>query len=332
MSVDGNHTKPTERRTRRGVRALAAVALGWLVLAGLTPPGAARADERQVIAGLEADLVEVAKAHSAANRELTELRRKITDEQTKVADAGRRRDDANSKVQDWARVAYKSGGTVYFAYLVGDLSSASTRNDYIQRIAQKSRRSGDEARAAGEDADAHLRTLRDLEAKAARDLADAEALQKSLEQKQAEQQKRLQERLAAEKAAASAASTSVTAAPAGGAPASSSSTTSQPAGAGAAAGAAGAGAPAGGKDGGVFEVTCYAENGPTASGKHTGPGVAATDPRVIPLGTSFLVEGYGVFTAWDTGGAIKGNRIDIWNGSESWCNDFGRRKLHVTIF
>ena len=87
----------------------------------------------------------------------------------------------------------------------------------------------------------------------------------------------------------------------------------------------------GGRDAGTFNVTCYSDSGFTASGAPVRPGAAATDPRVIPMGTSFIVEGYGVFTALDTGGAIKGNKIDIWNPSESWCLDFGRRNLHVTI-
>ena len=42
------------------------------------------------------------------------------------------------------------------------------------------------------------------------------------------------------------------------------------------------------------------DDGFTASGAHVRPGAAAVDPRVIPMGTSFVVEGYGVFTALDT--------------------------------
>lgn len=37
----------------------------------------------------------------------------------------------------------------------------------------------------------------------------------------------------------------------------------------------------------------------------------AVDPKVIPLGSKVWVEGYGEAIAGDTGGAIKGNRIDI---------------------
>ena len=43
----------------------------------------------------------------------------------------------------------------------------------------------------------------------------------------------------------------------------------------------------------------------------------AVDPKVIPLGFKVWVEGYGEAIAGDTGGAIKGNRIDILLGSDS---------------
>lgn len=51
--------------------------------------------------------------------------------------------------------------------------------------------------------------------------------------------------------------------------------------------------------------------GLTALGLKARYGVAAVDPKFIPLGTRLYIEGYGYATAADTGGAIKGNRIDL---------------------
>lgn len=74
--------------------------------------------------------------------------------------------------------------------------------------------------------------------------------------------------------------------------------------------------------------------GLTATGynvKANPDGVIAVDPSVIPLGTKVYVEGYGYAVARDTGGAIKGNRIDVHMRSVSAAQQFGRRTVKVTI-
>lgn len=77
--------------------------------------------------------------------------------------------------------------------------------------------------------------------------------------------------------------------------------------------------------------------GLTASGTKARPGVVAVDPRVIPLGTKLYIQSldgtkdYGFAIAEDTGGAIKGNKIDLFFETASDVYNFGRRKVKVYI-
>lgn len=87
------------------------------------------------------------------------------------------------------------------------------------------------------------------------------------------------------------------------------------------------------------EVTAYtsdpAENGGwnvTALGTPLVYGTCAVDPNVIPLGSQIHVEGYGSCLAADTGGAIKGNRIDVLVNSKGEAANWGRRSVQVTVY
>lgn len=71
--------------------------------------------------------------------------------------------------------------------------------------------------------------------------------------------------------------------------------------------------------------------GITASGMKARVGVVAVDPKVIPLGTKLYVEGYGSCVAGDTGGAIKGNKIDLYFNSTQEALRFGVRTKNVYI-
>jgi 3D (Asp-Asp-Asp) domain-containing protein len=51
--------------------------------------------------------------------------------------------------------------------------------------------------------------------------------------------------------------------------------------------------------------------GITATGVPVTRGIVAVDPSVIPLGTEMYIPGYGYAIAADTGGAIRGNMIDL---------------------
>lgn len=87
----------------------------------------------------------------------------------------------------------------------------------------------------------------------------------------------------------------------------------------------------------TMESTAYLPSdgngkGITASGLRAGFGVVATDPKVIPLGTLVFVEGYGFAVAADTGGAIKGNKIDVCITDRKAALRWGRRKVKVHIF
>jgi 3D (Asp-Asp-Asp) domain-containing protein len=71
--------------------------------------------------------------------------------------------------------------------------------------------------------------------------------------------------------------------------------------------------------------------GRTATGMIARKGVIAVDPRVIPLGTRVFVDGYGPAIAADTGGAIKGNRIDVCFPTRREALQWGRRRVQIMI-
>jgi len=72
-------------------------------------------------------------------------------------------------------------------------------------------------------------------------------------------------------------------------------------------------------------------NGITAIGFRVKKGIVAVDPSVIPLGTKLYIPGYGEAIAADTGGWIKGNRIDLAFESLEDCYRYGRRKIKVYL-
>lgn len=76
----------------------------------------------------------------------------------------------------------------------------------------------------------------------------------------------------------------------------------------------------------------YTGDGITATGTVPKYGTIAVDPNVIPYGTKvYIKELDKVFTAEDTGGAIKGNTIDIFMPTEKNCNDWGIRNITIEI-
>lgn len=83
-----------------------------------------------------------------------------------------------------------------------------------------------------------------------------------------------------------------------------------------------------------FRATAYCLKGRTANGGGVRRGIVAADPRLLPLGTRIYVEAgaySGTYTVTDTGGAIKGNILDIWVPSCGEAVRFGRRSISVSV-
>ena len=82
----------------------------------------------------------------------------------------------------------------------------------------------------------------------------------------------------------------------------------------------------------TFEATAYTWTGyRTATGTWPSRGTVAADPNVIPLGSVLYVEGYGPAVAADTGGDIKGQRVDLYMDSYEEAIQFGRREVQVEV-
>jgi len=79
-------------------------------------------------------------------------------------------------------------------------------------------------------------------------------------------------------------------------------------------------------------ATAYTHTGSrTATGVYPKRGTVAVDPRVIPYGTRLYIPGYGVGVAQDTGGAIVGNRIDLFYETSREAYAWGMRTVTVYI-
>lgn len=82
----------------------------------------------------------------------------------------------------------------------------------------------------------------------------------------------------------------------------------------------------------VVESTSYCQGSVTATGTQARWGVIAVDPNVIPFGTKVYIPQFDkVFIAEDTGGAIKGNKIDIFMENSDDAINWGRRNIDIYI-
>lgn len=91
-----------------------------------------------------------------------------------------------------------------------------------------------------------------------------------------------------------------------------------------------------------FEVTAYTHappggdingtgDGLTSIGIPVREGIVAVDPRVIPYGSKVWLDGFGWLLAADTGGAIRGNRLDVFMDSKAAAFQWGRRTVKGVV-
>ncbi len=83
-----------------------------------------------------------------------------------------------------------------------------------------------------------------------------------------------------------------------------------------------------------YIATAYSLRGRTASGRMVSRGIIAADRRVLPLGSRVRIQAgaySGEYLVADTGGMIKGRRIDIWTPSSRDAMRFGRRTVKLTV-
>lgn len=83
-----------------------------------------------------------------------------------------------------------------------------------------------------------------------------------------------------------------------------------------------------------FHATAYCLKGRTASGSFVQSGMIAADPRVLPLGTVVHLSAgsyTGIYTVTDTGGSIKGRRVDVYVPTHREAMQFGRRQVKLKV-
>ena len=85
-----------------------------------------------------------------------------------------------------------------------------------------------------------------------------------------------------------------------------------------------------------FSVTAYCKGETTAAGIRVRAGMAAADPKVLPLGSVIRLEGLptafeGIYTVLDTGPEVQGRELDLYMWSCYDALEFGRRPAAVTV-
>src|SRR5207244_7367782 len=84
----------------------------------------------------------------------------------------------------------------------------------------------------------------------------------------------------------------------------------------------------------AYVATAYSLRGRTSSGRPASRGLIAADPSVLPLGTRVRLEAgsfSGEYVVGDTGGSVRGHRIEIWTPTANEALRFGRRVVQLTV-
>lgn len=84
----------------------------------------------------------------------------------------------------------------------------------------------------------------------------------------------------------------------------------------------------------TYLATAYCLKGQTASGIPVRRGIIAADPDILPLGSVVRIEAgtySGIYTVLDTGGAVRGQRIDVFLPTRAEAMRFGSRKIKVEV-
>jgi 3D (Asp-Asp-Asp) domain-containing protein len=83
-----------------------------------------------------------------------------------------------------------------------------------------------------------------------------------------------------------------------------------------------------------FTATAYCLKGKTASGVMVRQGIIAADPKILPIGSLVKLKAgsySGTYVVADTGGRVRGRKIDLWLPKCSEAIRFGRRNVKLTV-
>lgn len=270
---------------------------------------------------------------AAARQRSSEVAAEIAAQEQNLAELQAQLGERQTALEKRITSSYKSDDLGYLEVVMnaGDFSEFLTRVDMVNKIAEEDQKlitSFRDAETAVEAELASLNAKREELVALEKDLAAAEQELLAAQSEQAAYVSSLEGELAANQNQLAQLQAEAAAIEANMSAIQSQSSASSSGGGG---GGGDYGPPAAGGSSLTVTATAYCLTGRTATGMPAGPGVIAVDPGVIPLGSSVYVTGYGNAIAADTGGAIVGNKIDVWLP----CGDayaWGVRTVNVTIY